>query len=219
MVYGIVPFASICFGGEYPPSRETIVYTYLEFGILDRTHDDWNSLPCCCQPSLVQEIGVFWERTQWLAALYDFLHPSGLVKVWNHSTTDMLQNDAHHNDVIQQTLLQKFHYWNGYSDVEKSITYLVWSQDAFVWVFHCCRDVEKNQTCFKRFIYFLDVCWFCQGPAWRLLQWVRRGSGGFRNCLTSPVLKLQLRVLRLSALRKASKAASGVGCAFVRMAS
>lgn len=30
---------------------------------------------------------------------------------------------------------------------------------------------------------------------------------------------LQLRVLRLSALRKASKAASGVGCAFVRMAS
>ena len=68
---------------------------------LDGTHDNWNSLPCCCQPSLVQEIGVFWERTEWLAALYDFLHPSGLVKVWNHCTTDMLQNDAHHNDVIQ----------------------------------------------------------------------------------------------------------------------
>lgn len=67
-------------------------------------------------------------------------------------------------------------------------------------------------------MFFIDICSFCQGPAWRMLQWVRRGSGGFRNCLTSPVLKLQLRV-RLSALRKASKAASGVGCAFVRMAS
>lgn len=67
-----------------------------------------------------------------------------------------------------------------------------------IWVFQCCRDVEKNQTCFKRFIYFLDVCWFCQGPAWRLLQWVRRGSGGFRNCLTSPVLNA-------SALRAATQ--------------
>lgn len=67
---------------------------------------------CCCQPSLVREIGVFWEHMQWLAAFCDFLHPSALVNVWNHSTTDMLQlqNDAHHNDVIQQTVLQKCNF-------------------------------------------------------------------------------------------------------------
>ncbi len=135
---------------------------------------------------------------QWLAALCDFLHPSGLVNESNHSTADTQQNNTHHNDGIQQTP-QKCN-----CGVENNISSMYGARTLLL-EFNVVEIGLRRTRLASRYFFpsnFSLVDFVSQGPAWRLLQWVRRGSGGFRNCLTSWVLKkLQLcDVPRLSAL-------------------